>query len=54
MLDKQKISRNPETDRYIQLADDFLVLAEKQLSAFITAPRARKRVGDGPKMSLAR
>jgi hypothetical protein len=37
MLDKRKISRNPETDRYIQLANDFLVLAEKELSAFITA-----------------
>jgi hypothetical protein len=28
---------NPETSRYIQLANDFLVLAEKELSAFITA-----------------
>ena len=37
MLDKRKISRNSETDRYIQLADDFLVLAEKELSAFIRA-----------------
>ncbi len=35
MLDKGKISRNSETDRYIQLANDFLVLAEKELSAFI-------------------
>jgi hypothetical protein len=25
------------TDRYIQLANDFLVLAEKELSAFVTA-----------------
>jgi hypothetical protein len=38
MLDKRKISRNSETDRYyIQLANDFLVLAEKELSAFIRA-----------------
>ena len=35
ILDKGKISRNSETDRYIQLANDFLVLAEKELSAFI-------------------
>ena len=35
MLDKRKISRNSETDRYIQLANDFIVLAEKELSAFI-------------------
>ncbi len=37
MLDKRKISRNSETDRYIQLANDFLVPAEKELSAFIRA-----------------
>jgi hypothetical protein len=37
MLDKRKISRNSETDRYIQLANDFIVLAEKELSAFIRA-----------------
>ena len=37
MLDKRKISRNSETDRYTQLANDFLVLAEKELSAFIRA-----------------
>src|ERR1700675_4714657 len=37
MVDKQKISRNSETDRYIQLANDFIVLAEKELSAFIRA-----------------
>ena len=37
MLDKGKISRNSETDRYIQLASDFIVLAEKELSAFIRA-----------------
>jgi len=37
MLDKRKISRNSETDRYIHLANDFLVLAEKELSAFVRA-----------------
>ena len=37
MLDKRKISRNSETDGYIQLANDFIVLAEKELSAFIRA-----------------
>jgi hypothetical protein len=37
MVDKQKISRNSETDRYIQFANDFIVLAEKELSAFIRA-----------------
>ena len=37
MLDKRKISRNSETDRHIQLANDFIVLAEKELSAFIRA-----------------
>jgi hypothetical protein len=37
VLDKRKISRNSETDRYIQLANDFLLLAEKELSAFIRA-----------------
>jgi hypothetical protein len=36
-LDKRKISRNSETDCYIQLANDFIVLAEKELSAFIRA-----------------
>src|SRR5882762_808375 len=36
MLDKGKISRNSETDRYIQLANDFLVLAEKELSQSAT------------------
>ena len=35
MLDKRQISRN--SDRYIQLANDFLVLAEKELSAFVRA-----------------
>src|SRR5260370_35091450 len=37
MLDKRKISRNSETDRHSQLASDFIVLAEKELSAFIRA-----------------
>jgi len=37
MRDKRKIPRNSETGRYIQLANDFLVLAEKELSAFIRA-----------------
>ncbi len=37
MLDKRTISRNSETGRYIQLTNDFLVLAEKELSAFIRA-----------------
>src|SRR5229473_4809004 len=32
-----KISTNLETDRCIQLANRFLVLAEKELSAFISA-----------------
>src|SRR5258708_18086083 len=36
-LEKRKISTDAETDRYIQLANDFLVLAEKELSAFIGA-----------------
>jgi hypothetical protein len=37
MLDTRKISRDSETDRYIQLANGFLVQAEKELSAFISA-----------------
>ena len=37
MLEKRKLSRDAETDRCIQLADDFLILAEKELSAFISA-----------------
>src|SRR5712672_4360110 len=37
MLDKRKVSRNSETDRHIQLANDLIVLAEKELSAFIRA-----------------
>ena len=37
MVDKQKISTNSETDRSIQLANRFLVLAEKELAAFVSA-----------------
>src|SRR6266851_624992 len=37
MLDKRKISRNSEADRYIELANGFLIQAEKELSAFISA-----------------
>ena len=37
MLEKRKVSRDSETDRYIQLANAFFVLAEKELSAFISA-----------------
>ena len=37
MLEKRKLSMDAETDRCIQLADGFLILAEKELSAFISA-----------------
>jgi hypothetical protein len=37
MVDKPKISTNSETDRSIQLANRFLVLAEKELAAFVSA-----------------
>jgi hypothetical protein len=37
MLEKLKISRDAERDRCIQLANGFLVLAEKELSAFVGA-----------------
>ena len=37
MLEKRKVSRDAEPDRCVQLADGFLVLAEKELSAFIHA-----------------
>jgi hypothetical protein len=37
MLEKRKISRDAEVDRCIQLASGFLILAEKELSAFIIA-----------------
>jgi hypothetical protein len=36
MLEQRKLSRDAETDRCIEL-DAFLILAEKELSAFITA-----------------
>jgi hypothetical protein len=39
MLENRKLARNAETDRCIQLADVFLILAEKELSAFISAVR---------------
>jgi hypothetical protein len=37
MLEKRKLSWDAETDRCLQLADGFLILAEKELSAFIRA-----------------
>ena len=37
MLEKRKLSRDAEKDGCIQLADGFLVRAEKELSAFIHA-----------------
>ena len=37
MLEKRKMLMDAETDRRIQLANDFLILAEKELSAFIRA-----------------
>ena len=37
MLEKRKISRDAETDRCIQLANGLLILAEKELSALISA-----------------
>jgi hypothetical protein len=37
MLEKRKLSTDAETDRCIQLADGFLILAEKELSAFVSA-----------------
>ena len=37
MLQKRKISRNAETDPCIELADRFLLLAEKELAAFMSA-----------------
>src|SRR5580692_3269518 len=37
MLEKRRLSRDAETDRCIQLADGFLILAEKELSAFVSA-----------------
>ena len=53
MLQKRKISRDAERDGCIQLADRFLLLAEKELSAFISvvetlfgAERARESALD--------
>jgi hypothetical protein len=37
MLEKRKLSWSAETDRCLQLADGFLILGEKELSAFIRA-----------------
>jgi hypothetical protein len=37
MLEKRKISRDAEMDHCTQLARGFLILAEKELSAFISA-----------------
>lgn len=37
MLERRRISRDSETDSSIQLANRFLVPAEKELSAFIRA-----------------
>jgi hypothetical protein len=37
MLEKRNISRNSETDPCVQLANGLVVLAEKELSAFISA-----------------
>ena len=37
MVDKPKLSTNSEPDRCIQLANRFLVLAEKELAAFVSA-----------------
>ena len=37
MLEKRTFSGDAETERCVQLADRFLVLSEKELSAFISA-----------------
>ena len=37
MVEKRKMLMDAETDRCIQLASSFLILAEKELSAFIRA-----------------
>src|ERR1700730_15034955 len=52
MVDKQEISRNSETDRYIQLANDFIALAEKELSAFIRAVQQLFGAEKAPKSAL--
>jgi hypothetical protein len=36
MFEKRKLSRDAETDRCIQLADGLLIVAEKELSAFVS------------------
>jgi len=46
MLKKWKISRDAETDRCIQLTHGFLLLAEKELSAFFGAEQARQSALD--------
>ena len=53
MLDKRKISRNSETDRHIQLANDFIVLAEKKLSAFIRAVQKLFGAEQGSEIGVA-
>ena len=37
MLEMQTLSKDSEMDRCIQLADGFVILAEKELSAFVSA-----------------
>jgi len=37
MLENRKLARDAEMDPCVQLADGFLILAEKELSAFIRA-----------------
>ena len=37
MLEKRNMSMDAETERCVQVASDFLILAEKELSAFIRA-----------------
>ena len=37
MFDEQKISRNAGTDHWSQMAGSFLILAEREMSAFVSA-----------------
>ena len=37
MFDEQEISRNAETDHWSQMAGSFLILAEREMSAFVSA-----------------
>jgi hypothetical protein len=37
VFDKQEISRNAETDQWSQMAGSFLMLAEREMSAFVSA-----------------